>query len=179
VDPFDRFNLRSLDEVLVAQGLLSREKADELMQAASEANESFAGVLLEAGVVTPWDLAKVVATTYQLPVHPLSGYKFDKGNFEGIPAELMHHHRFLPIGQFGMTRTFAVVVPPSRELLDRLQAICHGSVHFFVAEEPEISRALRDHVKVVDTEKDSGWQKLFDSAEEEVLKDRVGAPRPA
>ena len=171
MDPFDRFLRRSLDEALVSQGLLSREKADELMAIAKDASEPISVGLVEAGVLTAWDLAKTVSSTYQMPVHPLTGYRFDKDLFEGLPAGVLHRHLTVPLGVFGRTRTFAVVEPPTRDLLDELQAVCGPSLFFFVSELPEVRQALRDHVKVVDSAADKGWQKLFDSAEEEVERD--------
>jgi hypothetical protein len=171
VDPMDRFLLRPLDDVLVAEGVLSREKADELLESAKGSGETFASVIIEAGFMTAWDLAKLVSTKYQLPVHPLTGYRFDRDLFEGIPASFMHRHQVLPVGRFGRTRTFAVVEPPDRAVIEELQSTCGSSLHFFVSEEPEVARVLRDTVKVVDTARDTTWQKLFDSAEQEIERE--------
>jgi len=171
VEPMDRFLLRPLDDVLVAEGLLTRERADDLVASAKAAGEPFSTVLIESGVITAWDLAKLVSTKYQMPVHPLAGYRLDKDLLEGIPNSFMHRHRVLPVGRFGRTRTFAVVEPPDRAVIDELQAACGASLHFFVSEEPEISRVLRDSVKVVDTARDTTWQKLFDSAEQEIERE--------
>ena len=170
MDPFDRFLRRTLDDVLVSQGVLTREKADEFIASANAAGEPFSTVVLEAATMTPWDLARTVATTYQMPVQPLGGYRFDKDLFAGFRPEMLHRWQVVPLGIFGQTRTFAVSEPPCRGLLDELQAVCGSSLFFFVSEATEIHRALREHVKVVDPSSDSRWQKLFDSAEEEVAK---------
>lgn len=175
MDPFDRFLRRPLDEVLVAHGALSRERADELLESAKTSSEPFGAVVVESGAMTAWDLAKAVATHYQMPVQPLSGYRFDRDLFEGLKADVLHRHQTVPLGIFGRTRTFAVLEPPCRALLDDLTSLCGTNLYFFVAEGPDIARVLRDLVKVVDTTKDSSWQKLFDSAEQEVTKD-LAAP---
>src|SRR5262245_19151198 len=118
----DRFRLRPLDEVLVAEGLVTREKADELIETARSGGEPLSTVLIESGILTAWDLAKLVSTKYQLPVHPLTGFRFEKDIFEGVPSSFMHRHRVLPVGRFGRIRTFAVVEPPDADVTDELQS---------------------------------------------------------
>lgn len=170
MDPFDRFTRHPLEEVLVGEGALTRARADELLASAHSTGEPFGLVLLESGTMTPWDLAKTIATHYQMPVHPLTGYRFDKDLLEGVDAGVFHNHHVIPLGAFGRTRTFAVLQPPDRVLIDELTAAYGSSLFFFVAEGTEITRILREHVKVIDTEKDSNWSKLFDAAEEGISK---------
>ncbi len=170
MDPFDRYLRRPLDEVLVAQGVTTRERMDELVASARETSELLGVVVLESGALTAWDFAKTIASQYQLPVQPLAGYRFDKELVASVPPEVLHRHQMLPLGVFGRTRTFAIMEPPTRELLAELQGHFGASLFFFVSEGPEIARALREHVKMVDADRDTSWQRLFDSAEEEITK---------
>ncbi len=170
MDPSDRFLRRSLDEVLVAQGVLTRERADEMAKSATTGGVPFATVVLEGGALTAWDLARLVAVHYQMPVHPLQGYRFDKAAFEGMSPEMLHRHQILPLAVLGKTRTFAVVEPPDRALLDELTKACGPSVFFFVSEAPAVAKALDENAKLAPPAQDQGWQKLFESAEEEVMK---------
>ncbi len=168
MDPFDRFHRRSLRDVLVTQGVLSQEQADELVEAAYESNEPFGAVLVEAGHLTSWDLAKTVATHYQMPVLPLMEYKFDKGVLEGVPASTLYQYQMVPIGRFGRCWSFAVVEPPTREAIDTLREACGNSLFFFVSEVQEVQQALQEHVKVVDVSSDTSWQSIFDTGDRRV-----------
>lgn len=170
MDPFDRFLRRPLQEALVSQNVLPREKAESLRESAAAADEPFAKAVLDAGVLTAWDLARLVAVHYQMPVQPLAGYKFEKELFEGLRPAALHRHQLVPLAIFGRTRTFAVLEPPTKELIEELTTTLGTSLFFFVAEGPEIARTLRDHVQLVNVTADRGWHKLFDSAEEEVSK---------
>jgi hypothetical protein len=174
MDPFDRFYRRSLRDVLVSQNVLSNEQADELIDAARQSNEPFATVVLEAGHLTSWDLAKTLAVHYQLPVLPLVGYRFDTQLAAGLPASLLYQHRMLPVGRFGKTWSFAVVEPPSRDLIEDLRGVCGSSMFFFAADAQELGRLLRENVKVVDVAADSGWQALFDEADQSVRTPGAG-----
>jgi type IV pilus assembly protein PilB len=148
--------------VLIQQGVLTAEQADELIDAAHQANEPFAAVVLDAGSLTAWDLAKCVATHYQMPVLPLSGYRYEKSLAEGLPASLLYQHQVLPVGRFGRTWSFAVVEPPNRDVIEDLKQVCGGSMFFFVAEAPDLQRMLRENVKVMDVASDTSWQSIFD-----------------
>ena len=170
MDPFDRFFRRPLEDVLVAQGVLSRHKANELLDSAKSSGEPFALALIDSGTLTPWDLAKAITTHYQMPVQPLSGYRFDPEDFKGLKPDVLHRNQVIPIGRFGTTRTFAVIEPPSRLLVEELQATCGPTLFFFVSEAPEVRRALGEHVKLPVNPKDSGWQSIFDNAEQAVMK---------
>jgi len=163
--------------MLVAQGVTTRERMDELVTSARETNELLGVVVLESGALTPWDFAKTIASQYQLPVQSLSGYRFDKELVASVPSEVLHRHQMMPLGIFGRTRTFAIMEPPTRDLLDELQGHFGASLFFFVSQGPEIARALREHVKMVDADRDTSWQRLFDSAEEEVSKGLGPKPR--
>ena len=177
MDPFERFTRHPLEEVLVGEGTLTRARCDELLASARAASEPIGVVILESGTMTAWDLAKTIAVHYQMPVHPLVGYRFDETLLEGVEAGIFHRHHVVPLGAFGRTRTFAVLQPPSRELIDELTGAYGASLFFFVAEGPDIARVLREQVKVLDVDKDSGWSKLFDAGEEQVTKNLSGSKK--
>ena len=170
MDPFDRFTRHPLEEVLVGEGMLARSRAEELLSSARTTGEPFSVVLIESGTLTAWDLAKTISTHYQMPVHPLIGYRFDETLLGGVEAGIFHRHQVVPLGKFGRTRTFAVVEPPNRELIDELIGAYGTSLFFFVSEGTEVARVLREQVRVLDVEKNSDWSKLFDQGEESVSK---------
>jgi hypothetical protein len=171
MDPYERFHRRSLRDVLVSQGVLSNEQADELIDAAHQSNEPFARVVLDSGALTSWDLAKTVATHYQMPVLPLAGFRFEKSLTAGLPASLLYQHQILPVGRFGRTWSFAVIEPPSRDTLEDLKQVCGASMFFFVSDSVEVTRLLQEHVKVMDVSSDNSWQSIFDEAHKNVLSD--------
>ena len=166
----DRFERRSLRDVLVAQSVLTNELADDLMSSARENNEPFGVVLVESGHMTSWDLAKTVATDYHLPMLPLAGFRFEKELADGVSPAVLYQYLLVPVGRFGKTWSFAVVEPPTRECLKALEESCGTSLFFFVAEVPEVQRLLREHIKVVDTSADQGWKDIFDVADKSILE---------
>lgn len=168
MDPHDRLFRRSLRDVLVEQGVLSQEQADELVESAYETNEPFGLVVVDAGYLTSYDLVKLVASKYQLPVMPLSGYDVDTELLESVPASTLYHYQIVPVGRFGQSWTFAVVEPPNRDCIDALRETCGNSLFFFVSEATDVQRVLSQNVKVVDAKGDDSWQSIFDSGDQRV-----------
>ena len=169
MDAHDRFERRSLRDVLIAQDVLSSELADELISSARETHEPFGAVVVDAGHMTAWDLAKTVATHYQMAYIPLAGFQYDKELGEGLPPATLYQYQVVPIGRFGVVRSFAVIEPPSRDCINALKDVCGNNLFFFVGEVPEVQRILRDNVKVVDTAADTSWQSIFDDGDKSVL----------
>jgi len=173
MDVHNRFERRSLRDVLIAQGALSPELADELVSSAREDNEPFGAVVVDAGHMTAWDLAKAVITHYQLPFLPLQGFQFDAELAMGLPTATLYQHNILPVGRFGKAWSFAVIEPPSRDSINELQEACGNNLFFFVSEVQEVQRLLSENVKVIDSQGDKSWTAVFDAGEESVLSEDV------
>ena len=168
MDRYQRFYRRSLRDVLVGQGVLSPEEADELAESAYEEVEPFGYAVVDAGHLTSWELAKTVSGQYQIPVLPLKGYDYDDSILEGMSAATLYQYQILPVGRFGRTWSFVVVEPPSRECLSALKESFGPALFFFVGEAEIVKQMISDHVKVVDAAADRGWHSLFDVADEKI-----------
>jgi hypothetical protein len=172
----NRFERRSLRDVLIAQGAITTELADELVASALENHEPLGMVIVDAGHMTAWDLAKTVVTHYQMPFLPLEGFDYDPRLSDDIPASTLYHHQIVPVGRFGRVRSFAVIEPPSRDCIEALQDACGNHLFFFVSEATEVQRLLRDNVKVVDTEADTSWHAIFDAGDQNVTEGPLDVP---
>ena len=173
MDVHNRFERRSLRDVLIAQGALSTELADELMSSAREENEPFGAVVVDAGHMTAWDLSKAIITHYQMPYLPLHGFHYDEELASGLPTSTLYQYNVLPVGRFGKVCSFAVIEPPSRECINELQEACGNNLFFFVSDVQEVQRLLNDHVKVVDAKGDTSWKAVFDAGDQSVLSEDV------
>ncbi len=168
MDRYERFYRRSLRDVLVGQGVLSAEQADELAESAYQANEAFAYAVVDAGHLSPWELAKVIAGHYQMPVLPLVGYDYDETILDGMSAATLFQYQVLPVGRFGRSWSFAVAEPPTRECIGALKEAFGSALFFFAADAEAVKEMISEHVKVVDAASDQGWQSMFDDADESI-----------
>lgn len=168
MDRYERFYRRTLRDVLVGQGVLTPEQADELAESAYEENESFGHAIVDAGHLTSWELARMVASHYQMPVIPLRGFEFDTDMLEGISSTALYQYQVLPIGRFGKSWSFAVIEPPTRDCVGALRDAFGSAIFFFVAEAELVKDLVGEHVKVVDAAADKNWQSLFDAADAKI-----------
>lgn len=168
MDRYERFYRRTLRDVLVGQGALSAEVADDLAESAYEANEPFGYAVVDAGHMTSWELAKTISGHYQMPVLPLVGYDYDERLLDGVSAATLYQYQVLPVGRFGHTWSFAVVEPPSRDCLAALRESFGSALFFFAAEADHIKELMSHHVKVVDARSDKSWESLFDTADAKI-----------
>jgi hypothetical protein len=168
MDPYERFHRRNLRDILVGQGVLTAEQAEELNASARESHEPLGAVLIESGYLSAWDLTKTIAASYQMPILPLAEFDFDKKLLEGLSPTVLYQFQVLPVGRFGRAWSFAVIEPPSRELVESLRSSCGNSIFFFAAEAPDVRRLLKQHVKIVEAGKDKAWESIFDSGDEAV-----------
>lgn len=173
MDVHNRFERRSLRDVLIAQGALTAELADELVSSAREDNEPFGAVVVDSGHMTAWDLAKAIITHYQMPFLPLQGFQYEEALGEGIPTAALFQYNVLPVGRFGKACSFAVIEPPSRDCINELQDACGNNLFFFVSEVQEVQRLLNENVKVVDSKGDTSWTAVFDAGDQSVLSEDV------
>ena len=178
MDRYERFYRRTLRDVLVGQGVLTPEQADELAESAYEENESFGHAIVDAGHLTSWELARTVASHYQMPVIPLRGFEFEPEMLNGVSATTLYQYQVLPVGRFGRTWSFAVTEPPSRECVNALREEFGSAIFFFVAEAEMVKEMVAEHVKVVDAASDKQWHSLFDAADAQI-KDEITEPEQA
>ncbi len=165
MDRFERFYRRTLRDVLVGQGVLTAEQADELAESAYEDNESFGSAVVDAGHLTSWELARTVASHYQMPVLPLRGFEYDSDSLEGVTSTVLYQYQVLPVGRFGKSWSFAVIEPPTRECVQSLRETFGSAIFFFVGEAEMVKELVGENVKVVDATTDKGWQSMFDTAD--------------
>lgn len=175
----DKFQRRSLRDVLVSQGHLPAELADELVTDARSSHEPLAAVVVNSGHMTAWEMVRTVSTHFHMPVLPLAGYLLDTDLAKSVPAPTLYQYHVLPVGRFGKVMSFAAIEPPGRDCIASLQEACgHQGIFFFVAEVPEVQRMLRDNIKVLDAKSDTTWQNIFDEADQSVL-DGMGSGAPS
>ena len=176
MDRYERFYRRTLRDVLVGQGVLTPEQADELAESAYEENESFGHAIVDAGHLTSWELARMVASHYQMPVIPLRGFDFDSDMLEGVSSTALYQYQVLPLGRFGKSWSFAVIEPPTRDCVAALRTEFGAAIFFFVAEADLVKEFVAEHLKVVDATADKEWQGLFDAADAKIHDELEGEP---
>lgn len=120
-------NAQRLDDARLAEVLNERGMADldglrEMLQASNDGGMTFCEAVVTAGLVSDWDLSRVVAELFQLPFLPVDLCKPDPVLWEELESPLMHENALVPIRRFGQLLTVAMPGLVAADVLGMLAA---------------------------------------------------------
>lgn len=183
-----------LAEILSEKGLVTGDAITDALYQQDASGDSVTEILVASGKITEWDLAKVVAETFQLPFLMASNYDIAPPAKKALPEDELFGNLLVPLDMFDNILTVAMPILTFAETVDRLQR--KHNVEFFPyvglpSENKKILTELFPHypewVKKQEAERerrkragvsgkggagkgamDSGWMNIFDSADAKV-----------
>ena len=114
-----RSQRRRLSNILVDQGVVSKENVQEALHIQSTTGEALGSILVGMECLTPDDIAKVICVHYQLPFIGLTNYEFDSKLVQLFPAEFLHQHIILPFDRVGQMLLCAGSVGAMQSVVSR------------------------------------------------------------
>jgi len=145
----EKLSRKQLGEVLVDEGIISGEQLAEAFEERGRTGEGLGSILVEAGFLTEWDLAKVVCTHYQLPFIVLRSVSVSKTMFELFTEDEYRSIGFFPVDEMGSVVTLAVSEMPEYELLEGIRKRTGLTPFLFVSLLSEIQESLKSATGVV------------------------------
>ena len=187
---YERLKRKRLSDILVDEGVASKEAVITALHEHQQSNNLLSHILIHAGELREYDLARVLVGQYQLPFLELTNQSYHRELIEKLPAQLLHTNRMVPLGSFGEITTFVCQEFPAEAVFDELATFGVHRVFLFVALACDIRLALHDHVPIADEAgtrgeakvraeemaADKTWTQLFDTANEAVVTDMEQAP---
>ena len=178
----DRITNLRLAEILSQNGILSREEMGDAIAAQESSMESFVSVLISAGYLTEWELARLVAEYFQLPFLQGERYEIQKDVVSLLEEDFLFNHMVLPLDKFGKVLTVVMPIMVPGEILEKIQIDKGFDVFPIVGLYSENKKKLYelypDHPKEeVKTKKSikeefgKAWETIFDLGDEAVKKD--------
>ncbi len=178
---YQRLKNKRLGDVLVDEGLATKESVITALQAQQASGRLMSESLLEARELSDYDLARVLVEQYQAPFIDLGSYTLHKDLIDEFPAELLRRARVIPLDRFGSQVCFACQEIPPADVVEELKKGTTGGVYLYVASAYEIGHKLDEYApeeKLAegapvfgDIGEDTGWTDIFDSADKEVASD--------
>jgi type IV pilus assembly protein PilB len=110
-------------DVLIRDGLLTREQLERVKQEAKQNATSVNYALVKLGIIPEVELTKIIAKTSRMPAVDLSRFEVDARIIKLIPAELATKHLVLPLKRDGRTLTVAIADPTNQGILEDLKFI--------------------------------------------------------
>ncbi len=129
---------------LIAEQLLSEEKAQEAQTQATKSGQTVVKFLAEQGIIKPDILARLCSQEYGVPLLDLAAVRQDPALLERIDAKLIEKHRAIPLGVRGKLLFLAVADPTQTDAIDEVRFQTGLSVEPIVVEHDKLNRAVED-----------------------------------
>jgi type IV pilus assembly protein PilB len=112
-----------LGDILVKEGLLSREKLAQALTEHRASNMPLGFILAKQNLVPEVEITRIVARQLRVPAVDLSRFEVDAKIVKLIPADIAKRHIVLPLKREGRTLTVAMANPTDQVLLQELRFI--------------------------------------------------------
>jgi type IV pilus assembly protein PilB len=132
----------SLAHVLVSQGAVSQTAADQVLQRLGHNQLALGSTLLAEGLISEEQLARALATQYNLAYDPLADCRVEQRFFDSISVKLMHRHPFVPLFEQDGLLTIAIPDPQNLLALDELELLLNRSLQLVVSPRSAILATL-------------------------------------
>lgn len=110
-----------LAEILTERSTVPSEVITDALYSQDQSGEPFAQVLVGAGHLTEWDLAKLVTEHFNLPFLMAGNYQISEDAKQRLPKETLFEHTIVPLDAFGDIVTVAMPVMLSFEAIAKIQ----------------------------------------------------------
>ncbi len=112
-----------LGDILVKEGLLSREKLAQAMIEHRASGLPLGLIVSKQGLVPEVEITRIVARQLRVPAVDLSRFEVDQKILKLIPSDIAKRHSVLPLKREGRTLTVAMANPTDQVLLQELRFI--------------------------------------------------------
>jgi hypothetical protein len=140
----EKLTRKRLGDILADEGLLTKEQLAGAEREHGKTGDPLGAILVEANHITDWDLAKIVATQYQLPFVEIHSIGISPEVEDLFSLEEQVKYRFVPLDRMGEVLTLAVVDMPDMDFLRSIQERTGLTPFLYVALLSDIRKRLTE-----------------------------------
>src|SRR5687768_878307 len=144
-----------LGELLVREGLVTREQLARGLQEQSASGMRLGYCLIKLGFLQETELTKMLARQYRMPAVDLTRFEVDPRIIKLVPADVATRHYVLPLKRDGRTLTVAIADPSNAAVVDDLKFITRYDIFPVVAGEYTLRQLVEKHYEGSDTQMQS------------------------
>jgi type IV pilus assembly protein PilB len=133
---------RKLGDMLVKDGVISREDLETAIKEQERGGRSLGRILVDMGLATEWDMAAALGKQLNVPFITLSHYDIDAQVLGTIPVEIVKKYKIVPVDKTGDTLTIALSDPSNIYLLDELRLLTGFQIIPVISFESDIQEAI-------------------------------------
>ena len=140
---------KRLGEILIDQGVLTREGLDRALAVQKQEGGLLGAILSKLHLVTEEDIVIALATQFNYPYLPIENFAVNPEVVKLIPEELIKRYVMMPIDRLNNVLTVVMADPSNEEAIRELESVSHCRVQAFVGTVTEIEKAIKKHYKTI------------------------------
>lgn len=178
-----RLSHRRLAEELVERELVDADALNEILHASAAGGPPLPDALVEANLLSDWELSRVVCELYNLPFLPVEIASPVPDAMERLDPFFLVEHGLVPLARHGNLLTVCMPAIVSADVIQRLSADSGYTVLPVVGTVSSNRRWLAENLAATtktpeQIAEDAAWSALFDDADAAVLQDLGGEAEP-
>jgi hypothetical protein len=138
-----------LGALLAEAGLLDESEIDLALRTARRSGRRLGEVLIEYGLVTSFDVVRLVAEQRGLPFVDLNSFSVDPAAARLLPADHARVFRTLPIGFVRGLPVVALADPSDEKAIDGARAVLRGAEFVASPEDSILEQLARVYLRAV------------------------------
>jgi type IV pilus assembly protein PilB len=131
-----------VEEVLVSDGVLSKEQLESIKEKAKQTNEPFFSLLVKEGHVNDEQLTKALASVSNIPYVNLALARIDPKTLDLLPQDIAEHYMAVPLGRMQNRLVVAMLDADNVQAVDFLSNKIGKPLKVYAASESGIRRVL-------------------------------------
>ena len=115
-------------ELLLKQGLIQQDQADQARKEAGRVGQSLEAVLVKSGFVTEEEIASTKASILGIPYIDLNNYRLDRELVKLIPEKIAKKYSVIPLFSTGNSLSVGMVDPQNIVAIDQVRKLINFDV---------------------------------------------------
>lgn len=142
---------KQVQEKLVSEGLITKEKLQEIEQKAKDQGAPLLATLVHDGAVTNEDLTKAIAVVTKVPYVNLLNTKIDTEVLELLPQDVAERYMAVPLGEMQRKLVVAMLDADNVQAVDFLSNKIGRPLKVYAASEEGIRAVLAQYASQVNS----------------------------
>ncbi|MFO1435584.1 MAG: type IV-A pilus assembly ATPase PilB [Gammaproteobacteria bacterium] len=143
--------LTGLARMLVVEGLLGEQDAQNAIQTAADNKVALVSYLVEKKLVSSRDIAHAASIEFGVPVIDINAVDIDQDVVKLVKEEIVRRHHALPLFKRGSRLFIAISDPTNLKALDDIRFQVGGTTEPILVEEDKLLKVLEKALEAADT----------------------------
>lgn len=137
-----RITNKKLGQILLEEGVLSREDINRILEEQKISDEKFGEILIRLDYASEEDMAMCMVSQFNLPYIDVSFYKIDADLVKRFPKMTLLDNYFIPLSKVGNVITVAVAGPLAEDVLTEIETTAGSEIKIFISTFSRITEAV-------------------------------------